>query len=61
MRAFEHEQPDACARHPQGRVTFEEFRDIIRWKPPSTKINVAEQEGEAVQDGEEVGTVNTVF
>jgi hypothetical protein len=28
----------------KGRVTFEEFRDIIRWKPPSTKIDRVEQE-----------------
>ena len=34
----------ATTKDPQGRVTFEEFRDIIRWKPPSTKIDRAEQE-----------------
>jgi hypothetical protein len=34
----------ATTKDPQGRVTFEEFRDIIRWKPPTTKIDRAEQE-----------------
>mmetsp|Transcript_61411 Transcript_61411/g.164944 ORF Transcript_61411/g.164944 Transcript_61411/m.164944 type:complete len:131 (+) Transcript_61411:372-764(+) len=26
----------ATTKDPMGRVTFEEFRDIIRWKPPKT-------------------------
>jgi len=34
----------ATTKDPQARVTFEEFRDIIRWKPPSTKIDRADQE-----------------
>eukprot|EP00960_Hanusia_phi_P078370 768810-Hanusia_phi.AAC.15 len=44
-----HRQPEeidemfkATTRDPQGRVTYEEFRDIIRWRPPTMKLAASE-------------------